>query len=559
MEKRIFRFLIIISFLTLILSTTTSTCIYYGFYLKENKEDLINILNVVRVGLNNTNSDIDYLNKITKDKKNFRLSLIDKDGEVLFDNDELPKFLDSHKNRPEFIKSKKYGFAEISRYSVTLGKYNYYISYQLEDGNIIRISRTIDSTLGAFLKLLPMDIAISLFIFILGIYISRKIAKKTLEPLNNLAPNFENIDINEFPEISPFIKKIKSQNNTIVSNLRKMKREKDTIETIFANMKEALIIVDENKNILSVNKSARAVFTGEKDFVGKSILNLIRDENIINLINKALASVSAVEIIEIQTREYKTYINPVYEDRDVKGVILLFIDETEQLEALRLREEFSSNVSHELKTPLTSISGFSELLVNNMVDESNKKEFYELIYRDSKRLLDLIEDIMKISGLESDASFEKEEIDLNKLFKDIFFSQKNFIEEKNISVNLDGDAVIYENKTMIWELFENLISNAIKYNKEDGSIDVKISDDYDYIDIEIKDRGIGIAARDLSRIFERFYRVDKSRAKKNGGTGLGLAIVKHIIKRMGADLKVSSKVGIGTTFNMRLYKKSGRK
>ena len=261
------------------------------------------------------------------------------------------------------------------------------------------------------------------------------------------------------------------------------------------------------------------------------------------------------QIIEIGQREFKSYINPVFEDNKVKGVVLLFIDETESIRALRLREEFSSNVSHELKTPLTSICGFSELLAKDMVDsEASKKEFYELIYNDSKRLLNLIEDIMKISGLDKRDSFTRENINLRELFEDIIKSQEIEIVKMNIKTSLTGDGAVYENKTMMWELFSNLVSNGIKYNKNNGNLDIRITDGEEKVQVEVVDSGIGISNADLDRIFERFYRVDRSRSKKIGGTGLGLSIVKHVLSSIDGKIEVSSKLGLGTKFKVSLYK-----
>ena len=349
--------------------------------------------------------------------------------------------------------------------------------------------------------------------------------------------------------------KINSQNELIEKNLRQIKREKDTIETILSNMKESLVIIDENRRLLSVNKSALNLFNSSKKIIGKNILNLIRDDSILKFVEEALSGKNSEEIIKIGTREYKSYVNPVFEATNVRGVILLFIDETESIRALRLRDEFSSNVSHELKTPLTSICGFSELLANNMVDsDETKKEFYQLIYRDSKRLLNLVEDIMKISGLEKEATFVREDINLRELIEEIFKTQKIEIEKRNIKTKLVGQGRVYENKTMMWELFSNLVNNGIKYNKDNGNLDVLIKEDKDKVIVEVVDSGIGISSDDLERIFERFYRVDKSRSKKIGGTGLGLSIVKHVLSSIDGDVEVSSKMGLGTKFTLSLYK-----
>ena len=543
-----------ISLLTLFLSTIASMFIYYSVYVDRSNKDLSNIVIAMGETLNKIDDDENYLDDVARKKRDFRITLIKEDGDVVYDSSQDAKFLPTHKDRPEVIKAQKNGFAKIERYSNTLSKDLYYVSLRLEDGNILRVSREMDNLLGAFRKVFPIDILMYLLVFAIATVVSRRLTKKTFEPLNNLNEDLLTIDTDMFPEISPFINKINKQNKTIKDNYREISRERDTIETILKNMKESLIIIDENKNLLSVNNSARELFNSKRDLIGENILNLIRDEDLLKLIDDALMGSSVESITNIGDREFKFYVNPVFEDKKVRGVVILFIDETEEIRALRLREEFSSNVSHELKTPLTSICGFSELLVNGMVDDDNKEEFYKLIYDDSKRLLNLIEDIMKISGLESEEAFSREEIKLNELIKDILRAQRNLIDEKNIAVSLEGDGLVYENKTMMWELFANIINNGLKYNKDGGKLDIKISEDEKNYEVSIVDTGIGIPSKDLARIFERFYRVDKSRSRKIGGTGLGLSIVKHVLQSIDGKLEISSKLGMGTSFKVILRK-----
>ena len=543
-----------ISLLTLFLSTIASMFIYYSVYVDRSNKDLSNIVIAMGETLNKIDDDENYLDDVARKKRDFRITLIKEDGDVVYDSSQDAKFLPTHKDRPEVIKAQKNGFAKIERYSNTLSKDLYYVSLRLEDGNILRVSREMDNLLGAFRKVFPIDILMSLLVFAIATVVSRRLTKKTFEPLNNLNEDLLTIDTDMFPEISPFINKINKQNMTIKDNYREISRERDTIETILKNMKESLIIIDENKNLLSVNNSARELFNSKRDLIGENILNLIRDDDLLKLIDDALMGSSVESITNIGDREFKFYVNPVFEDKKVRGVVILFIDETEEIRALRLREEFSSNVSHELKTPLTSICGFSELLVNGMVDDANKEEFYKLIYDDSKRLLNLIEDIMKISGLETEETFSREEIKLKELIKDILRSQRNLIDEKNIAVSLEGDGLVFENKTMMWELFANIINNGLKYNKDGGKLDIKISEDEKNYEVSIVDTGIGIPSKDLARIFERFYRVDKSRSRKIGGTGLGLSIVKHVLQSIDGKLEISSKLGMGTSFKVILRK-----
>lgn len=554
MKKRFFRYLLGIALLTLFLSTVASMFVFYSGYAKRSNEDLRNIVMTMGESLNKYEDDITYLEGLANKKLDFRITLIREDGEVLYDSKKDVKLLPSHKDRPEVIEAKKLGYAQVERYSNTLSKDLYYVSLRLDDGNMIRISREMDNLVGAFTKVLPLDILMSLVIFIVAAFVSSSLTKKTFDPLNNLEEDLINIDTNIFPEISPFINRIKRQKLTIDENYKEIARERDTINTILKNMRESLVIVDENKNLLTVNDSAREIFNSKRDILGENIINLIRDEEILKMADEALEGKSTEAITRIGNRDYKCYVNPVFEDKRVRGLLILFIDETEEIRALRLREEFSSNVSHELKTPLTSISGFSELLVNDLVEDKDKEGFYKLIYNDSKRLLSLVEDIMKISGLENAGEYDKEEVDLREIISEILKGYEGLIEEKNIKVNFEGDGSLFENRTMIWELFSNLINNGLKYNKEGGRLDIKISEEEENYKVLIADTGIGIPQEDLARIFERFYRVDKSRSRRVGGTGLGLSIVKHILQNIDGKVKIYSQLGQGTTFELLLKK-----
>lgn len=557
MKKRIFKHLFLLSLLTLVLSAVSSMFIYYHFYKEQSQRDLYQMAKVMEASMGDKQEEdaLAYLGKVSREKKDFRITYIAPDGKVLFDSSRDERQMDNHNTRPEIIQARKSGYSTTTRFSDTLSKDNYYFSYAFSDGHVLRLSRQVDNIFGAFLKVLPLDILISFLILIWGLVMSHEFTKKMLRPLNELDSDLSNFDVNEFPEISPFIHKINLQNQTIQKNLTEIRRERDTLNTILENMREGLVIIDEQKNLLSVNASAKNIFHQEQSFHGKNILHLIRNQEIIRQIEETLTGKSREQIYPVDGRELKVYINPVYETGKVCGAILLFIDETEELRAARLREEFSSNVSHELKTPLTSICGFSELLKNGMVDsEESKQEFYQFIYQDSKRLLSLIEDIIKLSGLEMSREYGKERVSLRELISDIYEQYGLWIEERQLEVTLEGEGVVFENKTLLWELFTNLINNAIKYNVEKGKIEVKIWEEEKGVLVTVSDTGIGIPARDLHRIFERFYRVDKSRSKKFGGTGLGLSIVKHILYNIQGTITVDSREHRGTTFRVQLRK-----
>lgn len=555
MERKIFKRLTVIALLTLVLSTISSLMIYYDFYKTGSEKDLTNLAQVIKINLDDIEDDISYLEEIKDIDKQIRISYFNSDGNVIFDSKENIKNMSNHSNRPEFKEAIEYGIAREKRYSDTLSKETYNIALKTKDGLVIRISRESDNILGAFLKVLPMDILLSVIIFIFAILLSKYATKKILEPLNEENLDINNIDINTLPELSPFIREIKYQNETIYSQLIEMERDRETISAILENMREGIVILDSFENILVVNESTFRFLNCNNNILGENFLNLSRNEKLINSIRDAFNGKETEGILNINERSLKYILSSIYTRDELTGVVLLLIDETEDMKTLKIREDFSANVSHELKTPVTSIYGFSELLNNNMVeDEKDKKEFINHIYEESKRLLFLIEDIIKISSMEKDDEVSKVKVDLEEIVNQVFSSLKIYADDKNIKLSKKGSAKLSANSTMMWELILNLVQNAIKYNNVNGYVEVILKENDEYIEIIVKDNGIGISSEDQLRIFERFYRVDKSRSKKSGGTGLGLSIVKHIVLLHEGKIDILSEENIGTSIKIQLKK-----
>lgn len=555
MERKIFKRLTVIALLTLVLSTISSLMIYYDFYKTGSEKDLTNLAQVIKINLDDIEDDISYLEEIKDIDKQIRISYFNSDGNVIFDSKENIKNMSNHSNRPEFKEAIEYGIAREKRYSDTLSKETYNIALKTKDGLVIRISRESDNILGAFLKVLPMDILLSVIIFIFAILLSKYATKKILEPLNEENLDINNIDINTLPELSPFIREIKYQNETIYSQLIEMERDRETISAILENMREGIVILDSFENILVVNESTFRFLNCNNNILGENFLNLSRNEKLINSIRDAFNGKETEGILNINEKSLKYILSSIYTRDELTGVVLLLIDETEDMKTLKIREDFSANVSHELKTPVTSIYGFSELLNNNMVeDEKDKKEFINHIYEESKRLLFLIEDIIKISSMEKDDEVSKVKVDLEEIVNQVFSSLKIYADDKNIKLSKKGSAKLSANSTMMWELILNLVQNAIKYNNVNGYVEVILKENDEYIEIIVKDNGIGISDEDQLRIFERFYRVDKSRSKKSGGTGLGLSIVKHIVLLHEGKIDILSEENIGTSIKIQLKK-----
>lgn len=555
MEKRIFRRLCIIALLTLVLSTVSSLTIYYNFYKTQSERDLSSFGELIKINLEEVDDDLKYLNDIKNVDSQIRIGYFNSKGEALFDSKKDIRSLTNHMDRPEFIDAKKYGIGMESRYSTTLSKSTYYIAYNLNNENVVRISREKENIFGAFLKVLPMDILLSIVIFIFAIILSKYATRKILQPLNENAEDLENIDINEIPEIAPFMRQIKNQNKTIKKQLLEMEQNQDTISAILENMTEGIVIINKNREILIINESTSKYLGSSKNLVGRDVLELTRNAELLDSIKNAFNGEGAEGILEIENRSIKYILNSIYTRDKLTGVILLLIDETKEKRNEKIRSEFSANVSHELKTPLTSIYGFSELIKNNMVkDEKDKEEFINRIYEESKRLLVLIDDIIQISSLESNENINKTIVDLEEIVNRVVENNLQNAKNRNISIEKSGSAKINANATMMWELITNLVENAIKYNRENGFVKINISESKDYVEIKFIDSGIGISEKDQERIFERFYRADKSRSKKSGGTGLGLSIVKHIVISHNGEIKIESKENIGTTIIVKLPK-----
>lgn len=545
MNKRIFKTTLLVGLVALILSSIFSFFLYYKTYKVSSEEDLTSLISLIDSTINFEEDKIKYLENISRFDKNTRITYIDSKNNIIFDSYGDVPGIKGHINSEEFEDSIKTGIYNPDKYRKNAFEDIYYNAFKLNDGSILRVSKETESIFKLFLKVLPANILIGLVVLL----ISKRFSKATTtEILRFIEADIETprIDTDKIPEISPIMYEIKSQRDVIERQLEEIKIEQDTIKIIIENMEEGFLMISRNKTILLINKAALDFLNVKKNVINKNILYLTRDEEIVNSIEVALKGTSSEGVIDSASREIKYYSNPVYLKNEIAGSILFFIDETEQIRSQKIREEFSANVSHELKTPLTSIYGFSELLKNKMItSEKDKEEIIGNIYSESKRLLDLTEDIMKISKLEGRSEVSKTIINLRVLSEEIISVFKSSASNKNIKLSVKGEGTIVANETMMWEMLANLVENAIKYNVQDGEVTIELKQDKN-IEISVIDTGIGIPEEKQKRIFERFYRVDESRNKKSGGTGLGLSIVKHIVKNHGGEIVINSKEKIGT-------------
>lgn len=483
------------------------------------------------------NQAFDALNNIFSTN---RISIITPDGKVIFDNFLSNKILDNHKNRQEVQEGLQNGIGFSKRYSNNLKAKTIYLTLKLKDGNILRVSNHQDLFFGVifdnFLFLFIFIILVFICSILLAFYLTRLIIKP-LDSFDFTNPYSSNI----YDEFLPFISKITQQENLIHRQMLELKQKQEEFDTITQNMQEALLVVDSQYRILSLNKSANRLFGLVN--VGDSIFGISRKKELKEVITLALSGNNSEKIFERNHRYYQVFASSVYQNQKIIGAIILILDITESKERENLRREFSANVSHELKTPLTSISGYAELIKNNLVPQKDIISFGEKIYQQAQRLLDLINDIMKIAKLDEGAlPYEKEEFELYESTKHIL----NHLDTKNLEITIEGKCKIFGIKNLIEDMIFNLCDNAIKYNKTNGKIKIKLKGNSNKGSFSIQDTGIGISIENQQRVFERFFREDKSHSSNISGTGLGLSIIKHIANLHSFKINLESKQDIGT-------------
>lgn len=496
---------------------------------------------------------VDYLKNI-KDKSS-RITYIDQDGTVLFDNEADISEMKNHSDRTEFQKAEKYGAGESSRYSDTLSEKTIYYALRLKDNTVLRVSGTQDSVLALVKNLiLPLCGLLCLMLILSGIMASA-ISKRIVKPINEL--NLDNPEENQiYEELSPLLSKIHRQNREIQNQLELAKQQQEEFSLITENMQEGLIVIDKYTMILSANSSAWGLFHMDRVCQGESVYCLDREEEFRHAIEQVLEGEHTELILKLNGSDIQLIANPVIRDKKTEGAVVLLVNVTEKLERESLRREFSANVSHELKTPLTSISGFAEIMQGGLVKNEDIPKFAGRIYKEAQRLLQLVEDVIQISQLDEEkTSYVWEPVDVYQVCKNAFESLKEKAKRLNVHLYICGERMKMEAvRTLLEEAVYNVCDNAIKYNRNDGSVSVFLTQTAQEIQIVVKDTGVGIPKEDQDRVFERFYRVDKSHSKEIGGTGLGLSIVKHAVGALKGSVILRSEEGNGTEVTLRFPK-----
>ena len=497
--------------------------------------------------------DINYLESV-KNVTPSRITWIDSNGNVIYDS--AGENLSNHSDRPEIIDAVKNGSGESSRLSETFSEQTYYYAVKLTNGTILRMSDTTSSIYHDIFSALPYTVIVIAIIIILAIIVSNNETEKIIKPINEL--DLDNPSNNlKYDELAPLLRRIEKQNSDIEKYISELKAKQVEFETVTENMSEGLIIINQKSTILSCNKSAVAILGGgEYNYISKSVFDLNHSKNFVDAVENAVVGKHDETALTINNRSYMVITNPVKHFDKISGAVIIIIDVTEKESREELRREFSANVSHELKTPLTAISGFAEIMKDGWAKPEDYQMFALKIYNETQRLINLIEDIIKLSRLdENKIEITKESVDMLVLAKDAAARLSSKAKDKNISVTVNGDhGNITGVRQILGEMIYNLCDNAIKYNKKNGKVEVIVKDYISNVSVTVKDNGIGIPAEDLDRVFERFYCVNKSHSKESGGTGLGLSIVKHGAIFHKAKINIDSTLGIGTSIEI-VFKK----
>ncbi len=482
--------------------------------------------------------------------ESYRLTWIAPSGEVLFDSQADESSMENHAQREEVRQALETGEGQSSRYSSTLLEKTIYYAKKLTDGSILRISIS-RATAGVLVMgmLQPMLVVLAAAL-ILALVLAKRISARIVAPLNRLDLE-KPLENDTYEELSPLLTRINQQRRQIDAQLRTLQQKKDEFDQITASMNEGLVLMNEKGTVLSINPAARALFHAEPDCVGRDFLTVERSHEISCAIRRALEEGHAELRVERGGHEYQLDISRIESEGTVIGAVLLAFDVTEQAFAERNRREFTANVSHELKTPLQSIMGSAELIENGLVKQEDMPRFVGHIRTEAARLVTLIEDIIRLSQLDEGGELPFEPVDLKKLAEEASASLASAAAEKQVTIRVHGDdRQITTVRRLASEIIYNLCDNAVKYNREGGSVDVTIDGTAHGAVVTVQDTGIGIPPEHQSRVFERFYRVDKSHSRQSGGTGLGLSIVKHAVQYLGGRIELESQPGKGTTMRV---------
>ena len=546
MTKKIFQSILLVAGCVLLASLLIIMGFLYDYFGGVEENQLRDELSLAAAAVEDGGTD--YLSQLTADR--CRLTWIAADGSVLYDTKTDAESLENHASRAEVSQALATGTGESTRYSSTLMEKTMYYAQRLYDGTVLRISIS-RATVGmiAVGMIQPLLIVLIVALILSGL-LARRLSRRIVDPLNSLDLEHP-LDNDAYEELSPLLKRIHRQHVEIQTQLRELREKTDEFTQITGSMREGLVLLDEHGSILSINAAAQALFGADAQCVGRDFLTIERSHEISAAIQAAAADGHSEVRAERAGRVYQFDISRITSDGKFLGTVILAFDITEQEFAERNRREFTANVSHELKTPLQGIIGSAELIENGMVKPGDLPRFVGHIHAEAARLVTLIDDIIRLSQLDEGDTMPTEPVDLLAVSQEAAENLHDAAAARNVMVSVTGQpAVLPGVRRLIYEIVYNLCDNAIKYNRDGGRVDVTVAADAGGSSITVADTGIGIAPEHQGRVFERFYRVDKSHSKASGGTGLGLSIVKHAVQYHHGRIELESTPGTGTTIRV---------
>ena len=542
MTSKIFRSTVFVAVLVLLCSLGIVMGVLYNHFTQVQVQQLKDELSLVVTGTELYGYP--FLEHVEAHR--FRVTWIDRDGTVLFDTQVEEATMENHANREEILEAFAAGSGSAVRNSSTLTEQTYYEARRLTDGTVLRISADQASAWALMMDLLWPMLLIALLAMALSALLARRMARKIVEPLNRLDLE-QPLSNDTYEELSPLLRRINQQHLQINAQMRKLQRKTDEFIQITSHMQEGLVVLDKETNIRSINSAATRIFGAEESCVGSSFFRINRSHALRNALNDALDRGHGSAVLELEGRAYRFDMSSIQSDGNLLGAVILVVDVTQAQNAEQMRREFSANVSHELKTPLQGIIGSAELLERGMVKQEDASRFVGHIRKEAKRLVNLIEDIIRLSQLVEGVELPTEQVDLLALAEDVKEILTPSAGERNVKIDVTGKGFSVKGvRRMLQEILYNLCDNAIKYNVPGGSVRIHLEQNR----LTVSDTGIGIPSEHQGRIFERFYRVDKSHSKASGGTGLGLSIVKHAAAYHKAEIRLDSTPGRGTTITI---------
>ncbi len=550
MTKKIFQAIMVAVIAVLLASLAIIMGCLYDYFDNIQERQLEDELSLAAAAVEDRGEE--YLESLSSDRH--RITWLSADGDVIYDTRADEESMENHADREEVREALQSGTGRSSRYSSTIMEKTVYYARRLSDGTVLRISVSRATVGSLLLGMLQPFIIVLIVALILALLLARGISKRIVAPLNKL--DLENpLENDTYEELAPLLGRINQQHTQLDMQLKTLQRKNDEFALITGNMKEGLVLLNEKGVILSINPAAQRIFHTDRFCVGQDFLTLERGSDASRAIQAAFLEGHSEIRVERDGREYQFDISRIESQDEAVGAVLLAFDITEQAYSERSRREFTANVSHELKTPLQSIMGSAELLKNGLVKQEDVPRFVGHIHTEAARLVSLIEDILRLSQLDEGVEMTQEDVDLYETAQEVVGSLSSAAEEKNVRLHLTGESVHMRGaQRLLTEIIYNLCDNAIKYNRDGGSVELDIRQGENTAVITVEDTGIGIPPAHQQRVFERFYRVDKSRSKQSGGTGLGLSIVKHAVQYHGGSIELESHPEEGTRIKITLPK-----